>query len=227
MNKRLVKGYVLIILVWLLYIMLTVPLPKTVIFWIAAGFSVPVLFAQMITLHTIDRPDTLMKNRALDYPKLRVSLIYTGVQFAAGLLLMKFAARIPIWAATAIETAILLLAVTAFYAVEAACAEVIRQKERMQDAIAGMRNFQETINRLLVHCDQEPMQTRLRKLADEMRYCSPTSTDGSLEIEKETASLLTELEDCVLANDADTVLILCDQITELLRERDRICKDKR
>lgn len=227
MNKRLIKGYILIILVWLLYIMLTVPLPKTIIFWIAAGFSVPVLFAQIITLHTIDRPDTLMRNRALDYPRLRISLLYTGVQFAAGLLLMKFAVWIPIWAAAAIETAILLLAVAAFYAVEAACAEVIRQKEQMQDAMAGMQNFQEKINRLLLHCDQEPIQNRLHKLADETRYYSPTSTDDSLEIENEAASLLTELEDCVLANDADTVLILCDQITELLRERDRICKDKR
>lgn len=227
MNKRLVKGYVLIILVWLLYGILTVSLPKTTIFWIAAGFSVPVLFAQILTLHAIGRPDTLMKNRALDYPKLRVCLLYTGIQFAAGLLLMKFAVWIPIWAAAAIETAVLLLAVTAFYAVEAACAEVVRQKEQMQDAMAGMQNFREKINRLLLHCDQEAVQQRLRTLADEMRYCSPTSTDGSLEIERETASLLTELEDCVLANDTDTVLILCDQITALLRERDRICKDKR
>lgn len=227
MNKRLVKGYVLIILVWLLYIMLTVPLPKTTVFWIAAGFSVPVLLAQILTLHTIDRPDTLMKNRALDYPKLRVVLSYTGVQFAAGLLLMKFAVRIPIWAAAAIETAILLLAVTAFYAVEAACAEVVRQKEQMQDAMAGMQNFREMINRMLLHCDQEAIQSRLRKLADELRYCSPASTDSSQEIESETTLLLAELEDCALANDADTVFALCDQITELLRERDRICKDKR
>lgn len=227
MSKRVIKGYVLIVLVWLLYITLTVSLPKTIIFWIVAGFSVPVLLAQIFTLHTIDRPDALMKDRALDYPKLRISVYYSGVQFAAGLLLMIFAARIPVWAATAIETAILLLAVVAFYAVETACAEVIRQKEQTQDAMANMQDFQEKINRLILHCNQEPIQNRLRKLADEIHYCNPVSTDSSLEIENETASLLTEIEDCALAGDADTFFVLCDRVTELLRERDRICKDKR
>lgn len=227
MRKRLLKGYFLIFLALILYLTVIVPFPKTVIFWIAFGFSVPVFLAQVITLHKIVKQDILPKDRALDFPRLRISALYSIIQFAVSLLLMKFAVQIPVWAAAAIEVVVLLIAVVGFYAVEAACAEVLRQHAQTRDNKDSMRDMKERLNRLILHCDQEQVKNRLRKLADEMRYANPASTDSPSEIENEMKLLLTEIEDLSLAEDADTVFSLCDRMDALLQERDRICKDRR
>lgn len=227
MNRRVLKGYVLIFLVLVLYTAVIVPFPKSAIFWIASGFSVPAFIAQIHTLHAIVRQDAAMKDRALDFPRIRISAIYLIVQFAASLVLMKFFAHISVFAAIAAEVVILLAAIVGFYAVEAACKEVIRQKAETQKSTAQMLEFRERLNRLVLHCDQEELLTNLRKLADEMQFYNPTSTDSSLEIEKEIESLLTEIEDASLAGDTDAVSALCNRMTGLLKERDRICKDKR
>lgn len=227
MNRRLIKGYILIFLILVLYVTVTVPFPQNAVFWIAFGFSVPVFLAQIFTLHTICRQDMQMKDRALDFPRLRITVCYLVVQAAVSLLLMKFSVQIPIYAAVFVETAVLLIAVLGFYAVETACAEVIRQHAKQQDETAAMQRFQAQLNRLIYHCEGEEIRSRLRKLTEEMRFCNPVSTETSLEMEAEMASLLTEIEDVSLAQDMDAVLTLCNRMTELLQERDRICKNGR
>lgn len=226
MSKRVLKGYILIFLVFVLYVTLTVFFPKTAIFWIAATFTVPAFFAQLFTLHRIDREDSLIKDRALDFPKLRISALYLIVQLAVSMLLMAFAAKIHVLAAAAIEVAVLLSAVAGFYAVEAACAEIVRQNAQTRERTKNMQALKERLNLLLAHCDQEQIQAGLRGLADEMKYCNPSSTDGSLEIESEIAALFLELEETALSGESDTAVSLCDRITGLFRERDKICKCK-
>lgn len=227
MRKRLSKGYVLIFLLWILYITAAVSFPKTVIFWIASGFCVPVFLAQVLTLHAMCRQELLMKDRIFDFPRLWITVCYTVVQFAASLLLMKFSDRLSLYAAVFLETAILLLSVIGFYAAEAACREVNRQNTGRQEDMAGMQRFQEQLNRLTIHCENEQIQKRLGKLAEEMRFCIPTSTQNAREIEDEIAAFLAQIEEASLSADADTAFTLCDRVTALLKERDRICKTRR
>lgn len=227
MRKRLLKGYVLVFLVLILYITVIISFPKTVMFWIAAGFTVPAFFAQLFTLSRIDKQAGTMKDRALDFPKLRISVLYLAVQLSASLLLMLFAAKIPVFAAAAIEIIILLAAVAGFFAVEAACAEIIRQNAKTRDAAAFLLDLKERLNRLILHCGQERFLTELRRLAEEIQFSHPLSAENTQEIEEEIASLLTELENAALAENADTVSALCSRMTALFKERDRIIKDRR
>lgn len=227
MRKRLSKGYLLIFLLWILYITAAVSFPKAVTFWIASGFCVPVFLAQVLTLHTMCRQELLMKDRIFDFPRLWITVCYTVVQLAASLLLMKFSDRLSLYAVVFIETAILLLSVIGFYAVEAASREVDRQNTRRQEDTAGIQRFQEQLNRLTIHCENEQIQKRLGKLAEEMRFCIPTSTQNAWEIEDEIAALLAQIEEVSLSADADTAFTLCDRVTALLKERDRICKTRR
>ena len=90
-----------------------------------------------------------------------------------------------------------------------------------------MQRFQEQLNRLTIHCENEQIQKRLGKLAEEMRFCIPTSTQNAREIEDEIAAFLAQIEEASLSADADTAFTLCDRVTALLKERDRICKTRR
>lgn len=226
-RKTLLKGYVLIFLVLILYITVTVPFKKTVIFWIAFGFSVPAFLAQIYTLHTIVRQEIAMKDRTLDFPKLRISILYLIIQLAVSLLLMNFAGRIAVWAAAAAEVAVLLLAVVGFFAVEAACAEVNRQNEQMSGKTAQMQLIKEQIDRLILHSDEEGIKKRLLRLAEELKYSTPVSADSTQETEDDMVSVLAQIEEGTLAGDADTVFVLCDRMTGLLKERERIFKNRR
>lgn len=226
MNKKLLKGYILLFLVLLLYLTITVPIPKTAVFWMACGFSALAFLAQIYTLHTVIGQEIVMKDRALDFPKLRISVLYLIIQFVVSLILMNAAAQIPVWTAAAIEVGILLLAAAGFYAVEAACAEVKRQNGQNQQNMENMQRIKERLSRLILHCEQEEIQKSLRKLADEIQFANPTPTDCAQEIEEEITSLLTEIEAASLADDADTVHALCHNMMGLLKERDSICKNK-
>lgn len=143
------------------------------------------------------------------------------------LLIIKFAERLPLYAVIFIETALLLIALAGFYAVETACAEVIRRKKGPGEDTANLQRFQNQLNRLTLHCEEEQIKKRLCILAEEMRFCNPTSPESVHETEDEIEALLTEIEEAALSEDTDTAVALCDRITGLLKERDRICKTRR
>lgn len=226
MKKEIKRGYILIALVFLIYVTATVPFPKTAIYWIAFGFCVVAFLAQIWTMYAVTRKQKPVGGRIYDYPTVRISVRYLAVQFVVSLLLMRFCEKLPVYVATLIEVVILAVAVIGFISVEAARTEVIRQDTQLGNELVWMQELQNRMSLLIGQCEEGQIKEILRKTAEEIRYSNPVSVEVSGEIEKEIEILFTEIEAVALDEDVENVAGLCDRMTGLLRERDRICKHR-
>lgn len=111
------------------------------------------------------------------------------------------------------------------FAIDSARTEAVRQDRQLREELAKMKELQVQADRLISQCGEGQIREMLGKLAEEIRYSNPVSGEASEEIEEEISVLLTEIETVALDEDVDNVAELCDRMTGLLRERDRICKN--
>lgn len=225
MGKKLLKGYILIVLVFVIYVVSAIPFPKTKVFWAAFAFSLAAFLAQAYTLHTIMKSQAAIKDRIYDFPLIRISALYLAVQLLTSLLLMGFSAKVQVFAAVLVEMVILAAAVMGFFAVGAAQKEIIRQDNQLKKKLAGMEELRSRVQLLISRCGEGQIRELLQKLAEEIRYSNPVSEENSEEIEEEIAVLFGEAEAAALEGDVENTEELCTQIKGLLTERDRICKE--
>ncbi len=223
-KKKYLRGFILIALIFLIYNLAVVPFESNAVFWIAYFFSVFAIFMQAFMLQRIVKSQTLIKDRIYEYPMFRISVLYLILQMITGLVLMALSVRIPVFAAAMIEAVILAVAVMGFYAAESAQAEVVRQDMQLHHELVKMEELQTRVNLLLGQCEKGKIREDIKKLAEEIRYSNPLSRECSEEIEEEITVLFTEIEAAALDADMENVSCLCGRMTELLRERDRICK---
>lgn len=224
MNKKYMRAYILIAFVFVIYGVAVIPFAKNAIFGVALVFSLLAIAAQIYTVYTVLKSQSLIKDRIYDFPQIRISILYLIVQLLASFLLMGFSVRIPVFAAVLVEIIILAIAVIGFFAVDAARTEAVRQDVQLEKELVKMREMQTRINLLIDQCEERAIKDMLQKTAEEIRYSNPISKYISEEIENEIAVLYTEIETVALDGDIENTAKLCDRMEELLRERDRICK---
>lgn len=223
-RKKYLRGYILIAFVFLIYNIATIPFAKNIVFRTAYFFSVIAILMQVYTLYEMAKGQALIKDRVYDFPMLRNSVLYLIVQIAASLLLMGFSVKIPVFAAVLIEMVILAVAVMGFFVVRAARTEVFRQDAELEEELIKMKELQSRANLLISQCEEAQIQEILHKLAEEIHYSNPLSKGITEEIEEEISVLFTEIEAAALDGNTESTSGLCERITGLLRERDRICK---
>ncbi len=227
MRKKYLRGYILLLLVFLLYHIAIVPFAKNIVFWIVYFFSVFAIAMQAFTLHELMKSQALIKDRIYDFPMFRISILYFIVQLTTGLVLMGLSDKVPVFAAALAETVLLALAVIGFYAVKAAQAEAVRQDAQQYREFAQMEELRTRVNLLIGQCEDGKAREILHKLEEEIHYSNPLSKESTREIEEEITVLFSEIEATALDADTETVSSLCKRMTGLLRERDRICKHGR
>lgn len=227
MKKESLRGYILLAFVLVIYLVATIPFPKTVVFWIAFSFSLLAVFSQLYTMRVLKNDGKAsIKDRFYEFPLMRVSVLYLILQIGVSILLMLFSEKVPVFAAVLIEVILMALAAVGCFAVEAAGREVIRQETEIKRELAKMEELQEQIRRLIAQCDEGKLEEILQRLAEEVRYSNPVSNDSSEEIEEEITVLFSEIEERILDDDLENVEALCYRMRGLLRERDRICKHR-
>ncbi len=227
MRKKYLRGYILLLLVFLIYQIAVVPFAKNIVFWIAYFFSVFAIVMQAFMLREIMKSQALIKDRIYDFPVFRISILYLLVQVITGLILMGLSDKVPVFVAALTEMVILTVAVMGFYAAEAAQTEAVRQDAQQHREFAQMEELQTRVNLLIGQCEDGKTGEILHKLEEEIHYSNPLSKESTREIEEEITVLLSEIEAAALDADAEAVSSLCKRMTGLLRERDRICKHSR
>lgn len=223
-RKKCLRGYILIAFIFLIFNIATVPFSKNIVFWIVYFFSVIAILMQVNTLHEMMKSRALIKDRTYDFPVLRISVLYLALQITAGLLLMGFSTKIPVFAAALIEVVILAAAVMGLFAARSARTEALRQDGRLEEELIKMKELQSRVALLISQCEETQIREILHKLAEEVRYSNPLSREITEEIEEEISVLFTEIEAAALDEDVENTFGLYERMTGLLRERDRICK---
>ena len=79
------------------------------------------------------------------------------------------------------------------------------------------------IHELLAQCTDEDMKQTVKKIADELRFSDPVSSNATVELEEELKNQMADIQQAVADGDASSAKMLCEKLLSSLAERNRIC----
>ncbi len=223
MKKNTVRGMILLAVVAAVFslIAFVLPVEKTAVFWIAYGCGlVAVLFQLYIFKISFDGD---AKSRFYGFPIARVGVYYLVVQLILSIAEIALASIIPLWVAIIVNALMLALAVIGCVTADAMRDEIIRQDVQLKKDVSRMRELQSLAASMLAQCTDEDMKQTVKKIADELRFSDPVSSNATVELEEELKNQMADIQQAVADGDASSAKMLCEKLLSSLAERNRIC----
>lgn len=159
------------------------------------------------------------KSKFYGFPIVRLAMIYFGVQMVLSFVAMAVSV-VPVWAAAVVYVILLALAALGMIGADAVVDEIHRQDTKLKKDVTFMRSLQSKVNQMATQTDVP----EVRKFAEDVRYSDPVSSETLTEIERDLAAAVDELQTAIVDGDRDTILTLCRKASNVLSERNRICK---
>ena len=226
MKKNAIRWWVVLGVVLVVYNVLAfaLPFPKTAVFAVSYLFTTIAILAQIYVIHTAFYRGEGVKSKFYGFPIAKLGVIYLAVQLIAGLVFMALGLIVPVWLPLALYVVLLGVAAAGFVAADAARDEVGRQEVKLEKDVSRMREFQAK-GRALVALNQVSEAARpLEKLAENLRFSDPVSSEALTEIEDQLAECLAQLQEAVSAQKTEQILSVCQEAEHILAERNQLCK---
>lgn len=226
MKKNAIRWWVVLGVVLVVYNVLAfaLPFPKTAVFAVSYLFTTIAILAQIYVIRTAFYRGEGVKSKFYGFPIAKLGVIYLAVQLIAGLVFMALGLIVPVWLPLALYVVLLGVAAAGFVAADAARDEVVRQEVKLEKDVSRMREFQAK-GRALVTLNQIPEAARpLEKLAEDLRFSDPVSSEALTEIEDQLAECLAQLQEAVSAQKTEQILSVCREAERILAERNQLCK---
>lgn len=226
MKKNAIRWWVVLGVVLVVYNVLAfaLPFPKTAVFAVSYLFTMIAILAQIYVIRTAFYRGEGVKSKFYGFPIAKLGVIYLAVQLIAGLVFMALGLIVPVWLPLALYVVLLGIAAAGFVAADAARDEVVRQEVKLEKDVSRMREFQAK-GRALVALNQVSEAARpLEKLAEDLRFSDPVSSEALTEIEDQLAECLAQLQEAVSAQKTEQILSVCQEAEHILAERNQLCK---
>ena len=226
MKKNAIRWWVVLGVVLVVYNVLAfaLPFPKTAVFAVSYLFTTIAILAQIYVIRTAFYRGEGVKSKFYGFPIAKLGVIYLAVQLIAGLVFMALGLIVPVWLPLALYVVLLGIAAAGFVAADAARDEVVRQEVKLEKDVSRMREFQAK-GRALVALNQVSEAARpLEKLAENLRFSDPVSSEALTEIEDRLAECLAQLQEAVSAQKTEQILSVCQEAEQILAERNQLCK---
>ena len=226
MKKNAIRWWVVLGVVLVVYNVLAfaLPFPKTAVFAVSYLFTTIAILAQIYVIRTAFYRGEGVKSKFYGFPIAKLGVIYLAVQLIAGLVFMALGMIVPVWLPLALYVVLLGVAAAGFVAADAARDEVVRQEVKLEKDVSRMREFQAK-GRALVTLNQVSEAARpLEKLAEDLRFSDPVSSEALTEIEDQLAECLAQLQEAVSAQKTEQILSVCQEAERILAERNQLCK---
>lgn len=226
MKKNAIRWWVVLGVVLVVYNVLAfaLPFPKTAVFAVSYLFTMIAILAQIYVIRTAFYRGEGVKSKFYGFPIAKLGVIYLAVQLIAGLVFMALGLIVPVWLPLALYVVLLGIAAAGFVAADAVRDEVVRQEVKLEKDVSRMREFQAK-GRALVTLNKVPEAARpLEKLAENLRFSDPVSSEALTEIEDQLAECLAQLQEAVSAQKTEQILSVCQEAERILAERNQLCK---
>ena len=226
MKKNAIRWWVVLGVVLVVYNVLAfaLPFPKTAVFAVSYLFTTIAILAQIYVIRTAFYRGEGVKSKFYGFPIAKLGVIYLAVQLIAGLVFMALGLIVPVWLPLALYVVLLGIAAAGFVAADAVRDEVVRQEVKLEKDVSRMREFQAK-GRALVALNQVSEAARpLEKLAEDLRFSDPVSSEALTETEDQLAECLAQLQEAVSAQKTEQILSVCQEAERILAERNQLCK---
>lgn len=202
-----------------------IPFPKNAASWISFAFTLISVVAGLgIFTYAFKDGDSLV-SKIYGFPIFRIGYLYIAAQFIVGVLICLIAAfvTVPYWVALVLSVILLSLAAIGVIATDNTRDIIEEIEEETERVTKPTKLFNLDIQTIVDICTDENVKKELVKLAEAIKYSDPVSSEATEDTESAIFDQIDILRSLVEENNQDT-LTQITKVTNLLRERNRICK---
>jgi len=205
---------------------LIIPFDKNEASWIAFGFTLLSFFAGFGIFALAFKNAETAVSKVYGFPILRVGLIYIIAQLILGVIICFIAAfaDLEYWVPLLLSVILLGLAGIGVISTNATRNEIENLEAETERVTRPTKIFNLNIQAIIDMCTSEPLKKELLKLAEEIKYSDPVSSDATLNIENALLGEINALRNLVQQNAVEAALYQITRVTNLLNERNRVCK---
>ena len=215
-------------IVLFLFIMafLIIPFRKNASSWISFVFTIIGFVFSLIVCGVAFKAKKTLVSRIYGYPIFRIGVIYALAQFLTGVAICTISAfvNVPFWISILVSVVLLGMASIVVIITDNTRDIIEKVDETTKSKTKKMVFFQIDIAGIIDDCGNPEAKAELVKLNELFKYSDPVSNEETMAKENTINSLLTDLKIAVEKDDTDSVMDLTKQITNALRERNRICQ---
>ncbi|MDR2389836.1 MAG: hypothetical protein LBD89_08660 [Tannerellaceae bacterium] len=221
LHKLLATAAFLVILFVFNVLSLAIPFERNSGFWLSYGFSTLALALTATgSFHALG--GTSPRSRFLRLPVLYVVWIYGGLQIVSGWILAALPA--PLWLHLLSGSVLLGVGLVGLMAVEISVAEIERIDRKAKEKVFRIQSLQTQTETMTGKTTDPALQKSLQKLADTLRYSDPVSHRQLAELENEVERQTTLLDRELDAGNTPAAQRICEELLQLLAERNRKCR---
>ena len=228
LNKKsisMIAVYAIILVVYILVFCL-IPFPKIAASYISFAFTIVSILASLGITAVAFKDDDALVSKIYGFPVFRIGYIYVATQFILGLIICIVASfvAVPYWVALLLS--IILLGAAGIGVIAA---------DNTRDTIKSIDNETERVTRttkifkldiatIVDLCEDAEVKKDLEKLSEDMRFSDPVSSEATEESEAQLLEEIRILRGFIENNDKENSLKQIKKTSNLLAERNRICK---
>ena len=225
MTKKTSRGLIILAIVLAVFslIAFAVPFAHTTLFWVAYGFGVFAILFQLYIFKTSFAGNGDAKSRFYGFPIARLGIYYLIAQLILCVIEFALAGLILVWPAVIVNVLVLAFVLIGCITAETMRDEIVQQDVKLKKNVSTMRELQSMAASMVGQCSDEEMKSIVKKVADELRFSDPVSSEATAELEDEMRSQMQDIQQTIAEGDIEGAKTLCEKIVGNLVERNRIC----
>lgn len=225
MTKNTSRGLIIFAIVLAVFslIAFAVPFAHTTLFWVAYGFGVFAILFQLYIFKTSFAGNGDAKSRFYGFPIARLGIYYLVAQLILSVIETALTGLIPAWPAVIVNVLVLAFVLIGCITAETMRDEIVQQDEKLKKNVSAIRELQSMAASMVGQCSDEEMKSIIKKIADELRFSDPVSSDATVELEENMRSQLADIQQAIVEEDVDGAKTLSQKLLNNLMERNRIC----
>ena len=225
MTKNASRGLIILAIMLAVFslIAFAVPFAHTTLFWVAYGFGVFAILFQLYIFKTSFAGNGDAKSRFYGFPIARLGIYYLIAQLILSVIELALSGLIPAWPAVIVNVLVLAFVLIGCITAETMRDEIVQQDQKLKKNVSTMRELQSMAASMVGQCSDEEMKSIVKKIADELRFSDPVSSDATAELEDEMRNQLQDIQQAIVEGDSDGAKTLCQKLLNHLTERNRIC----
>ncbi|MCL1922122.1 MAG: hypothetical protein FWG50_13805 [Kiritimatiellaeota bacterium] len=221
-NKTLVLVTLLILIVYNV-VAFVLPFNRGGGFWTGYGFAMlALLMTAGVSYYAFDRGG--LQSKFYSIPLISVAWGYLALQLALGLAQMALGSVIPCQYMIVLNVILLCICLIGLITVNSAKEEIQRIDAKVREKVFYIKSLQVDVEGMAGRVSDDPVERCLKDLAETIRYSDPMSSPQLAAIENKIEAKTAALADAVERADNDAAKALCNELQQLLAERNRKCK---
>lgn len=226
MKKTGILGYIVLAIVFVAFSVIAFAAPfhkATGIFWMGYLFGGIAIAFQIYVFKCAFSGNKDARSKFYGFPIIKVGIIYLIAQVIASLVEMALAAYLPIWVAIIVNVILLAFASIGCIAANVVKEEVIRQDIKIERDTTRMRSLQKMSASLAELSSNPEIKGIVTKVAEEIRYSDPVSSENTITLEDEMLEEVEKLQEMITESTLEEVKRKCNKILQDLTNRNMVC----